>query len=108
MSPEEIAILDTVAKLKQGKTASPEEVARFVAAGGEAEAWRKRLPHVRQAAKHLARTGQISIYRKGKVANPDDFKGVWRLGRFQERLVAVHESLSQETVEQADDGEDGV
>jgi len=44
-----------------------------------ADAWRRYLPAVRQQAVHLARAGTIAIRRKGKVADPNDFKGVVRL-----------------------------
>jgi Protein of unknown function (DUF3253) len=58
---------------------------------------------VRQAAKHLARTGQISIYRKGKIANPDDFKGVWRIGPYGEQPTA-HDANTNTDVEEAEIG----
>ena len=35
---------------------------------------------VRNAAIGLARAGKITIYRKGKPADPEDFRGVYRLG----------------------------
>jgi hypothetical protein len=35
---------------------------------------------VRGAAVRLAETGRIVIYRKGKPADPNDFRGVYRLG----------------------------
>jgi hypothetical protein len=80
MSPEEVAILALIAASKKGRTIDPTEAARAVYTGEDPEGWRKRLPSVRQAAIHLARSGQISIYRKGKVIDPNGFKGVYRLG----------------------------
>ncbi len=80
MSPEEAAILALIAASKKGRTIDPTEVARAVYTGEDPDGWRKRLPSVRQAAIHLARSGQISIYRKGKVIDPNGFKGVYRLG----------------------------
>ncbi|MCA3694416.1 DUF3253 domain-containing protein [Aquidulcibacter sp.] len=80
MSPEEAAILSLIAASKKGRTIDPTEVARAVYTGEDPDGWRKRLPSVRQAAIHLARSGQISIYRKGKVIDPNGFKGVYRLG----------------------------
>ena len=35
---------------------------------------------VRNAAIGLARAGKIVIYRKGEPADPEDFRGVYRLG----------------------------
>jgi hypothetical protein len=35
---------------------------------------------VRRTAVRLAHEGRIVIYRKGKPVDPDDFKGVYRLG----------------------------
>ena len=43
--------------------------------------WRARLHQIRAAGVHLARTGVIAIYRKGKPVSPERFKGVYRLGR---------------------------
>jgi len=38
------------------------------------------MPKVREAAICLAKDGAIIITRKGKVVDPDNFKGVYRLG----------------------------
>jgi hypothetical protein len=38
------------------------------------------MPPVRRAAVQLALAGRITIYRKGKPADPNAFKGVYRLG----------------------------
>ena len=45
----------------------------------DAEAWRRVLPQVRAAAVGLARAGRLVITRHGKPADPDSFKGVYRL-----------------------------
>jgi hypothetical protein len=37
------------------------------------------LPPVRAAAVGLARAGRVVILRHGKPADPETFKGVWRL-----------------------------
>jgi hypothetical protein len=71
----ESAIFDLLAKAGPGKTVSPEEVARAV----EPERWRRLLGHVRATAVGLARSGRLVITRHGKPADPDDFKGVWRM-----------------------------
>jgi hypothetical protein len=75
----ESVILDLLDKLPEGKSVSPEEVARAV----DPEAWRRQLGQVRATAVGLARQGQLVITRHGKPANPDKFKGVWRMRRPQ-------------------------
>ncbi len=65
-----------------GKTVCPTDVSKALAdvRGEDDLAWRIWLPRVRSAAVGLARRGTIVIYRKGKPADPDDFRGVYRLG----------------------------
>ena len=74
-APIEAAIFDLLAKQPAGKSISPEEVARAV----EPEGWRRLLSHVRGTAVGLARDGRLVITRHGKPADPEDFKGVWRM-----------------------------
>jgi len=78
----EALILELCAARGPDRTICPTEAARAFAAerGEEGEAWRKRLPQVRAAAIGLARKGSLTIYRKGKPVDPDDFRGVYRLG----------------------------
>lgn len=71
----ESAIFDLLGKLPPGKSVSPEEVARSV----DPEGWRRLLGHVRAIAKGLARQEKLVITRHGKPADPEDFKGVYRL-----------------------------
>lgn len=71
----ETAIFDLLAKVAPGKSVSPEEVARAV----DAEGWRRLLGHVRATAVGLARQNRLVITRHNKPADPDDFKGVYRL-----------------------------
>jgi hypothetical protein len=85
----EAAIFDLLAKVAPGKSISPEEVARAV----DAEGWRRLLGHVRAVAVGLARQGRLVITRHGKPADPDDFKGVYRL-----RLPEVPTAADQEEV----------
>ena len=77
MSAEvEAAIFDLLAaKVAPGKSVSPEEVARAV----DPEGWRRLLGHVRAVARGLAQQGKLVILRHGKPADPEDFKGVYRL-----------------------------
>jgi hypothetical protein len=60
-----------------GKTVSPPEIAVAIAAGGE---WHGLLAPIRRSAVGLAQHGKIIIYRKGKPVDPEDFRGVYRLG----------------------------
>jgi hypothetical protein len=63
------------------KTIDPCDVARRFAEGEKAEvAWQSYLQGVRDTAVALARAGKIVIYRKGAPVDPDDFRGVYRLG----------------------------
>jgi hypothetical protein len=72
----ESTILDLLAaKIAPGKSISPEEVARAV----DPEGWRRVLGHVRAVARGLARQGRVVILRHNKPADPEDFKGVYRL-----------------------------
>ncbi|HEY8571829.1 DUF3253 domain-containing protein [Phenylobacterium sp.] len=71
----EAAIFDLLAKVAPGKSVSPEEVAR----AADPEGWRRILGHVRATAVGLARQGRLVILRHNKPADPDDFKGVWRM-----------------------------
>jgi len=71
----EDAILNVLARAG-GKTLSAPEIAQAVAAGD----WHPLLSPIRASAIELARAGRVVIYRKGKPADPDDFRGVYRLG----------------------------
>jgi hypothetical protein len=72
----EAAIFDLLAaKAAPGKSVSPEEVARAV----DPEGWRRLLGQVRAVARGLARQSRLVILRHNKPADPDDFKGVYRL-----------------------------
>lgn len=71
----EAVILEVVSGLPAGKSVSSEEVAR----AADPENWRRLTGHVRGAAKGLARQGRIVILRHGKPADPETFKGVYRL-----------------------------
>jgi len=78
----EDVVLNLCAEKGPGKSIDPTEVARaFAASRGEDDlGWRNWLSHVKPAAVGLARQGRLVIYRKGKPADPDDFRGVWRMG----------------------------
>ncbi len=74
-APLETAIFDLLALRDVGKTICPSEAARAVDPVG----WRRLMPQVRATAVGLAREGRLEITRHGKAANPDAFKGVYRL-----------------------------
>jgi len=72
----EQALLDTLTRAN-GKTLSAPEIAHAVAHDGD---WHALLMPIRRAAVSLAQAGRLVIYRKGKIADPNDFRGVYRLG----------------------------
>jgi len=71
----EEALFSLLADREPGKSVSPEEVARAV----DPEGWRRILPQVRATAVGLARAGRLVVTRHGKPADPERFKGVYRL-----------------------------
>jgi hypothetical protein len=50
-----------------------------VAKAVDSEGWRRLLGQVRGTAIGLARTGKLVILRHNKPADPEHFKGVYRL-----------------------------
>jgi hypothetical protein len=60
---------------ERGNTICPSEAARAV----DPDGWRRLMPQVRATAVGLARRGRLVITRHGKPADPDSFKGVYRL-----------------------------
>ena len=81
-SAVEAVIVGLCARTPRGATISPTDAARaFAEARGEDElGWRSHLGEVRRAAVKMALEGRLVIYRKGKVVDPTDFRGVYRLG----------------------------
>lgn len=76
-NPVRQAILDLTAACGPGKTISAEQAARAVSEAN----FQRVLKDVRAEAIRLHKSGDIGIYRKGKlVPDPDTFKGVYRLG----------------------------
>ena len=74
-SPIEDAILSALADVPPGKSVDPAEVAKTL----QPERWQRVLPQVRACAIGLARAGRLTILRHGKPADPNTFKGVWRM-----------------------------
>lgn len=75
MMSVESAIFELLDRRDPGKTVCPSEVARAV----DPDGWRRLMPQVRSTAVGLARQGRLVITRHGKPADPDSFKGVYRL-----------------------------
>ena len=78
--PLDTVIGDLCAKAGPGRTISPADVAKALAAACADDDWRPHLRAVRRAAVRLALAGKLVIYRKGKPAEPTDFRGIYRLG----------------------------
>lgn len=53
----------------------PEDVARTILP----QHWRTLLSRIRLMSRQLAQQGKLVILRKGEEADPDDFKGLYRL-----------------------------
>ena len=75
----EDAIFALLAEREPSKTICPSEAARSAWTGPEPDGWRELMPQVRAIAVGLARSGRLVITRKGKPADPDSLKGVYRL-----------------------------
>ncbi|MBD3835789.1 DUF3253 domain-containing protein [Brevundimonas sp.] len=73
--PIEAAIFEKLSALGPGKSIEPAEVAKAL----QPEQWQRMLPKVRTTALGLMRQGRLTITKKGKPVDPDDFRGVTRL-----------------------------
>lgn len=94
MRDVEATIFELLGAVAPGKSVAPEEVARAV----DADAWRRQLGHVRNTAVGLARQGRLVITRHGKPANPEKFKGVYRL-----RLPLEGDVIPSEPADEGDE-----
>jgi len=74
-TPFEDAILELLKARPPGKSIEAMDVAKVV----DPDNWRHRLGHVRAEAVNLAKTGQIVILRHNKPADPERFRGVYRM-----------------------------
>lgn len=75
----EAELLRVAAERAPDKTACPSEVARLVG-GGHPDQWGPLMQPVRRIAVRLANEGRLVITRKGKPVDPNDFRGVYRVG----------------------------
>ena len=70
--------------VSSGQDVAPQEIAQTIAAdrlksSSPKDAWRKYMTAVRQQAIHLARDGRLLIIRKGEIADPNDFRGLYKI-----------------------------
>ena len=75
MSPIEDIIFSLLADVPAGKSIDPSQVARRI----EPERWQRVLGQVRSTAVGLARDKRVVILRHNKPADPNTFKGVYRI-----------------------------
>jgi len=73
----EATLLALAASADKGRSIAPEDVARAASPGPD---WQAALPVVRRVAVRLAKAGRLVIYRKGRPVDPDELRGVFRLG----------------------------
>jgi hypothetical protein len=74
-SPIEDVIFSQLAQAGENKSIDPAAVAKAI----DPEGWRRLLGQVRATAVGLARQNRLMITRHGKPADPEIFKGVYRL-----------------------------
>ena len=74
----EAALLRLIGERAPGKTLDPTEAARALG-GDHPDGWGPLMLPIRRVAIALAEQGRIVILRKGRPADPRDFKGVYRL-----------------------------
>ena len=101
--PIETAIFEKLAKADPkgvgGKSIEPADVAKEL----QPEQWQRMLPKVRATALGLMRQGKLTITKKGKAVDPDNFRGVTRLRQATEEETALALSRRPPVVEGDDD-----
>ena len=101
--PIEAAIFEKLAKADPknvgGKSIEPSDVAKEL----QPEQWQRMLPKVRAVALGLMRQGKLTITKKGKAVDPDNFRGVTRLRQATEEEIALALSRRPPVVEGDDD-----
>ena len=80
MNQDQLAetVLELAAARGPGKTICPSEAARALA-GNKPENWSPLMSPIRHVAIRLMKEGRITIMRKGRPVDPDDFKGIYRI-----------------------------
>ena len=81
-----------------GKTICPTEAAKAAAEQRGDSDWQGRLPAVKAAAVRLAARGSVAIYRKGKPVDPENFKGIYRIGLPQADATAGDDGPEEQGV----------
>jgi len=76
-TPDSLAAPNTPTAPRTPTTLSAPEIAHAINPDGD---WHALLLPIRRAAVALAHAGRLVIYRKGKPVDPNDFRGVYRLG----------------------------
>jgi hypothetical protein len=78
-SPQAIPLEESILEIlmRTAGTLSAPEIAHAISPNGD---WHGLLLPIRRTAVALAQAGRLVIYRKGKPADPNDFRGVYRLG----------------------------
>jgi len=80
-SPDiEACLLALAAERGPAKSFCPSDAARQLA-GSHPDHWGPLMQPIRRIAVRLATEGRLVILRKGKPADPHDFKGVYRLSQ---------------------------
>jgi hypothetical protein len=75
----EQTVLALAAERGPEKTLCPSDVARAIG-GPHPDGWGPLMQPIRRIAVRLAKEGRLVITRKGRAVDPDDFRGVYRLG----------------------------
>lgn len=80
VNPEELEAIMLVLLNERGpdKTIGPSDVAQAIG-GNQPEGWGPLMPSVRKVAVRLMKEERITILRKGRSVDPDDFRGTYRL-----------------------------
>jgi len=68
-------ILQTAYERGVSKSTCPSEIARELFPGN----WRKHMGEIRDAAISLHKSGEVLLMQKGRIIDPDDFKGPIRI-----------------------------
>ena len=72
-------ILALASERGNGKTICPSEVSRSFH-GTDEKKWRRLMQPVRGAAIALAREGVVVLKRKGRIVDPGELRGIYRIG----------------------------
>jgi hypothetical protein len=75
----EEAMLAFISERGPGAMIDPAEIARALG-GPQPDGWGPLMQPIRQVAVRLMKAGKIVILRKGRPVDPDDFRGLYRIG----------------------------